>query len=75
MTEFLAGPYCYWHWCLAWVFDVYHPNALIATVCSLADSIPSVYRVLVAGNLVVVTIYFSTGLQIIYCSELIDFDN
>ena len=54
---------------------VYHPNALIATICSFANSIPFVYRVLAAGNLLVVTIYLSTGLQIIYSSKLIDFNN
>ena len=75
MSEFLASAIWYCHWYLGWVFDVYHPNALIAIICTFANSIPFVYTVLAAGNLLVVTIYLSAGLQIIYCSTLIDFDS
>ena len=45
------------------------------TILIFANSIPSEYRVLVAGNLLVVTINLSTGLHIIYCSKLTDFNN
>ena len=44
-------------------------------MCTFANSIPFVYRVLAAGNLLVATINLSTGLQIIYCSKLIDLNN
>ena len=50
----------YWC-CMYWMGVLCHHspcNALIATICSsLANSIPFVYRVLAAGNLLVVTIY------------------
>ena len=75
MSEFSAQAIWYWHWYLGWVFDVYHPIALIGIICTFANSIPFVYSVLAAGNLLVVTIYLSTGLQIIYCSKLFDFNN
>ena len=38
----------------------YPGNALIALIATMANNIPYVYRVLAAGNLLVVTIYFST---------------
>ena len=51
-----------------WCND-YPGNALIALIATTANNIPFVYRVLAAGNLLVVSIYFST----FYCSELIEF--
>ena len=75
MNEFSAGAIWYWHWYLGWMFDVNNLNALIAIICIFANSIPFEYRVLAAGTLLVATINLSTGLQIIYCSKLIDFNN
>ena len=46
----------------------YLGNAFIALTATTANNIPFVYRVLAAGNLLVVSIYFST----FYCSELIE---
>ena len=75
MNEFSAQAIWYWHRYLGWVFDVNHLNALIAIICTFANSIPFEYRVLAAGNLLVATINLSTGLQIIYYSKLTDFNN
>ena len=75
MSKFSAWAIWYWHWYLGWVFDVNHSNDLITIICTFANSIPFEYRELAAGNLLVATINLSTGLQIIYGSKLIDFNN